>query len=179
MGSLGVGASFTGMVPNPTPIVNPTGVSIWVQIEPGTQHTCALSKAGDAYCWGPNSSGNLGTADPGVGPLSIVWAPSLVNSGGFKWSALAVGYDHVCGIRSTNLAIYCWCVGGLRIPYACHFWGRGCIVKITMGAWNFLLQGGELRWSSRGREHPSDQRHRTHSHSDHAEQPMEQPRGRV
>ena len=75
-------------------------------------HMCAITPAGDAYCWGGNLRGELGavtaTTCGASTPCSTV--PVLV-TGGHSWRALAVGLEFTCGI-TTDDAVYCWGANG-------------------------------------------------------------------
>jgi hypothetical protein len=64
-------------------------------------HTCALTSAGSAYCWGNNVAGALGT-----GSTTNSTMPVAV-SGGLSFTALAAGTNHTCGLTSDGAA-YCW-----------------------------------------------------------------------
>jgi alpha-tubulin suppressor-like RCC1 family protein len=79
----------------------------FASISAGFVHTCALTGAGAAYCWGHNFYGQLGnstTTDPAV-PTSI---PTAV-SGDLSFSALATsqGDSHTCALTGSGMA-YCW-----------------------------------------------------------------------
>lgn len=78
-----------------------------------SEHTCAVSSAGAAYCWGKNPYGQIGLGvaagaaecefgRPGCG----VRAPAEVG-GGLTFSAIDVGYQHSCALTTTGAA-YCW-----------------------------------------------------------------------
>jgi len=73
-------------------------------------HTCGVTDAGVAYCWGYNGSGQLGN-----GSFKSSSIPVAV-SGGFGFSAVAAGstlgtkigaFGHTCGLLSSGAA-YCW-----------------------------------------------------------------------
>ena len=75
-----------------------TGVTL-SQIIAGAGFACALGSASNAYCWGLNSSGQLGNPDTAVNAnlaVSVLSETSLV----------AVGYNHSCLIR--NGKAWCW-----------------------------------------------------------------------
>ena len=83
----------------------PAGVSL-VSIAPGYQHTCAIGSNGKAYCWGYNSSYNLGdgTNIQRNTPVAVIQGgmPSGVTLAG-----IATGGYHTCAL-STNNKVYCW-----------------------------------------------------------------------
>ena len=74
----------------------------WSQVATGAAHTCALTTDQDAYCWGSNQAGQLGTR----GDTASKFAPTLVY-GGFKFSSIASGVNHVCALTPSHDAL-CW-----------------------------------------------------------------------
>jgi alpha-tubulin suppressor-like RCC1 family protein len=84
------------------------GVVKYSSIVTGGFHTCAISLAGDAYCWGYNVDGELGNgANFNIAIPALVSPPS---SGGILYSGLDVGTFHSCAF-STNGNAYCWGYG--------------------------------------------------------------------
>ena len=84
---------------------DPFAVSVsFVAVSAGSTHTCGVTNAGLAYCWGSNSTGQLGD---GTGQNSLT--PALV-SGGYTWVSVRAGNGHTCG--STGGKAYCWGLGG-------------------------------------------------------------------
>ncbi|HTE43787.1 MAG TPA: hypothetical protein VK636_00975 [Gemmatimonadaceae bacterium] len=73
----------------------------WLQVTSGGQHNCALANDKTAYCWGVDTTGQLGD-NAIVRHLS----PRPV-AGGFKFNALAAGASHECGIN-LEAALFCW-----------------------------------------------------------------------
>ena len=67
----------------------------------GFDHSCALTAAGDAYCWGDNSWGQLGETATSQAP-----DPTAV-TGGIIFLSLSAGAEHTCGIGTGNTA-NCW-----------------------------------------------------------------------
>ena len=82
----------------PSPVV---GGQTFQSVSLGNQYACALTQAGQGYCWGSNStklgSGN-GTSDTST-PAPMI--------GGHAFQQISAGYGHACGVTSAN-AIYCW-----------------------------------------------------------------------
>lgn len=75
--------------------------SPWVSFSTWFDHSCALTKAGKAYCWGNNQSGVLGnnTDDPSKVPTPVF--------GDISFASISTGANHTCGI-STVGQTYCW-----------------------------------------------------------------------
>jgi alpha-tubulin suppressor-like RCC1 family protein len=73
------------------------------RIEVGSGIACAVDTAGDGWCWGSNSYGNLGLGSIGG---TVVTTPTKV-LGGLSWKTIVPGLDHTCGI-TTNDEAYCW-----------------------------------------------------------------------
>lgn len=96
-GALGDGS--LGLRLSPAPV---TGGSDYASIAAGKgDHTCALTTAGAAECWGWNGSGQLGTGSTAGSavPVSV--------SGGLTFSALTAGNSFNCALDPVGSA-YCW-----------------------------------------------------------------------
>lgn len=74
----------------------------WSRVSAGGFHTCAITVAGDAYCWGLNNAGQLGT---GVNN-GLSQVPVLV-SGGLRFREISAGTLHTCGV-AVDGSVYCW-----------------------------------------------------------------------
>jgi alpha-tubulin suppressor-like RCC1 family protein len=70
-------------------------------VSAGEVHTCAITSAGAAYCWGSGESGELGDADSArrTTPVAV--------SGGLTFTAVSAGTGHTCGVTRAA-AVYCW-----------------------------------------------------------------------
>jgi alpha-tubulin suppressor-like RCC1 family protein len=68
----------------------------------GGFHSCTLTPTGQAYCWGSNEKGQLGA------PMASDPSPPVpVDAGGLRFTVLAAGYSHTCGLTCWGL-IFCW-----------------------------------------------------------------------
>jgi alpha-tubulin suppressor-like RCC1 family protein len=87
------------------PVLVAGGVS-FAAVSTGFRHTCAVTDAGAAYCWGLNSSaGQLGD-----GTETDRSSPVLV-AGGLEVAAVSAGDFHTCGVTAAGAA-YCWGANG-------------------------------------------------------------------
>ena len=92
----------------PLAVVN--GGLTFSAVASGGDHTCALTTAGAAYCWGANGSGELGN-----GSHANTDVPTAV-AGGMRFTSLTAGDKFTCGIASGGNA---WCWGAnVDSPYA-------------------------------------------------------------
>ena len=82
-----------------TPVAVVGGLSFRV-IRAGGTHTCALTGAGKAYCWGENKDGQLGDGSTS-GRTRPVPIPDL------SFTDISAGGKHGCGIATTGKT-YCW-----------------------------------------------------------------------
>jgi len=72
-------------------------------------HGCGVTGVGKAYCWGDNSSGQLGT-----GTTSSFSSPQLTPvavEGGLRFRNLSAGPFYTCGVTTDDRA-YCWGYNG-------------------------------------------------------------------
>jgi alpha-tubulin suppressor-like RCC1 family protein len=94
------------------------GVSapLFTQLTMGAAHTCGITGAGIAYCWGRNDGNQLGAASSEscrvlAAALACSHAPVLVE-GGHTFTVLSVGSEggQTCGLTADGEA---WCWGSL------------------------------------------------------------------
>lgn len=107
-GQLGVGDSTARNVPTPV-----AGNLSFAQLSVGEYHTCGLTTAGDAYCWGANATvsipgfigfNSLGAL--GVGDTLNRYAPTAVLAG-LKFKQIEAGWGVTCAVAVAGDA-YCW-----------------------------------------------------------------------
>lgn len=101
-GSNGQGRLGTGSGdPGSTRPVQIAGTRDYIDVAAGGGHTCAVAETHQVFCWGVNSSGQLGdgtTAESAV--------PVAVQSGE-SFTTVAAGLRHTCALASSGQA-YCW-----------------------------------------------------------------------
>ena len=96
------GQTGTGL-PDST-LALPTSVAGGLQfqsIAAGGEHTCGIAADGSAYCWGANTSGQLGDSSRTDRALPV---PVV---GGLHFLVVQAGAAFTCGL-TTTLVLYCW-----------------------------------------------------------------------
>jgi hypothetical protein len=97
-----VDGSFTPNVSpcNTTPKLVAGGL-VFASVSPGWLHTCGVTAAGQAHCWGYNGRGQLGNGDTtdAYGPVAV--------AGGLSFTSVDAGDLHTCGVAAGGAA-YCW-----------------------------------------------------------------------
>jgi alpha-tubulin suppressor-like RCC1 family protein len=97
-GQLGIGTTGISQRSLPTPA---GGTLRFVQISAGMDHTCGVTSASTAYCWGNNSNGQLGDGTRGTRTAPVPVA------GGRQFRQIIAGALHTCGVTPANQA-FCW-----------------------------------------------------------------------
>jgi alpha-tubulin suppressor-like RCC1 family protein len=93
----------------PTNASNALALAFW-QVSAGGSHTCGVTTADHAYCWGFSEFGQLGTTDGlqacghGGETCSVKVLPV---AGGLPFRQVSTGWGHTCGI-TTDFVAYCW-----------------------------------------------------------------------
>ncbi len=71
----------------------------------GVSHTCGVTTANVAYCWGQGADGQLGTG------TSVDQPSPVAVSGGLLFQTVVAGWHHSCGLTPGGSA-YCWGANG-------------------------------------------------------------------
>jgi len=84
------------------------------KVSAGSSHTCGLTPAGAAYCWGRNYDGQLGMGTS-AGPqicygIACSTTPVAV-AGGLTFADISAAGAFTCGVTTTHVA-YCWGFNG-------------------------------------------------------------------
>lgn len=98
-GELGNGTTQPSLVP-----IAVSGGHSFTQLSAGrisTASTCGVTAAQEAWCWGANNDGQLGTGDslPSTTPRQVI--------GGVSFQSISVSNFQTCGISAAQAA-YCW-----------------------------------------------------------------------
>jgi alpha-tubulin suppressor-like RCC1 family protein len=123
-GQLGDGTATARNVPT----LVATGGPTFVQLSAGAFHTCGLTAGGAAYCWGQNTSGQLGNGGTGNSLAPVAVSTSLT------FRSISAGELFTCGVVGTPAPsggttagagdVYCWGdneygqVGNTTLPQA-------------------------------------------------------------
>lgn len=92
------GPRGAGCAPRPVEVVME---GRFASVSAGRSHTCALSTAGEAWCWGDGSNGQTGSEGrPSMTPPTPVPRD-------LPFASLAAGFNHTCGLTDDGAA-WCW-----------------------------------------------------------------------
>jgi len=107
-GQLGDGTVSTD--PRNQAVTSPVNVALLganvAQITAGAEHTCALTRAGAAYCWGFNFFGQLGRGFNENGRVDSP-LPVQVDTFSSGVAQISAGGLHTCAVTTAGAA-YCW-----------------------------------------------------------------------
>jgi alpha-tubulin suppressor-like RCC1 family protein len=74
----------------------------WNSISAGQAHTCGVKSDLSLWCWGDNSSGQLGD-----GTQTLESAPVAVTVLGQAWASVSAGSAHTCALAADS-TLWCW-----------------------------------------------------------------------
>lgn len=98
-----LGDSTTVLPLRPVAVL-PLGGVAFVQLDAGNAHTCGVNASGQAYCWGGNTSGQVG--DSTINNTRITPTP-VMQLGGLNFTSISAGTSHTCALSGSGQA-YCW-----------------------------------------------------------------------
>jgi alpha-tubulin suppressor-like RCC1 family protein len=97
-------ASFVFTVYVQAAVPSRSGAYLYLaSVAPGGSHACGLTAAGQAYCWGQGTYGQLGD---GLGTLHLVPTP-VAQPAGVAFASLSAGLRHTCGVTTAG-QVMCW-----------------------------------------------------------------------
>ena len=79
------------------------GALAFREIHGGSTHTCGVTTTNQAYCWGSNDFGQLGTGGFGADATTR----PVAAAGSLRFLAVRVGAGFTCGLTTDN-RIFCW-----------------------------------------------------------------------
>lgn len=74
----------------------------FASVSSGTAHSCGVTAAGEAFCWGTAQAGELGE-----GSVSVVRPRPYPVSGGLRFASISAGNAGTCALTAEGAA-YCW-----------------------------------------------------------------------
>ena len=101
------------------------GLTEVVQLAPRPGGGCALRRDGTAWCWGTNTSGQLGIGITGQPALNT--PRPVVMPAGVTFRAIAASFNRICALATSGTSpVYCWglsegpggTLGSQTAPYA-------------------------------------------------------------
>lgn len=103
-GQVGLAAVAGAIHPTPQNIKVP-GVEAWSAVVAGGAHSCALTADQRLWCWGANTSGQVGSGSAKESELPSAILP------GDAWLTIAAGDNHICAVKNGN-TLWCWGANG-------------------------------------------------------------------
>jgi alpha-tubulin suppressor-like RCC1 family protein len=99
-GQLGDGSGPPGTTTSPVAVLGALGFR---SVSAGDKHTCGVTTANVAYCWGFNAGGQLGdsTTSNSFAPVAVAAPP------GVGFTSVSAGFGHTCAVSTAGPA-YCW-----------------------------------------------------------------------
>lgn len=92
---------------SPVVVQKPLGVSSYIDIAAGDEHSCAIGNDGNAYCWGTGTNGRLGNGGTVQQTTPVkVTMPAGVSA----FTVIDVGATHSCAIGDDK-NMFCWGAG--------------------------------------------------------------------
>ena len=87
---------------SPVPVQVSGHATDWATVTAGQDYTCAEKTGGTVWCWGVNSSGQLGDGTTTDSPV-----PVQVSGHATDWAAVTANWAHTCAIK-TGHTMWCW-----------------------------------------------------------------------
>jgi S1-C subfamily serine protease len=97
-GQFGNGVTDANVSEEPVPVA---GGLDFESLSAGYAHTCGVTREGQAYCWGSNTRGQLGTGSTANSTVPVRVAGDLA------FESIDAGSIHTCGITTAG-EIWCW-----------------------------------------------------------------------
>jgi alpha-tubulin suppressor-like RCC1 family protein len=105
-GRLGNGGTSDQFTPAQVEVTG-VGGEVWTTVSAGgRRHSCGLRDDGTAWCWGWNTTGQLGSGVTSTEELTPVPVTAASVSGS-SWTTVAAGHRHSCGVRDDGTG-WCW-----------------------------------------------------------------------
>ena len=108
-GRLGIGESFAEHFKQKHHQALPASVDGGIRfrsLSAGGVHSCGVATSGQAYCWGDNLEGRLGTGGSGFTARQWNAKPAAVKSD-LIFTMISAGDYHSCGVTTDGI-VYCW-----------------------------------------------------------------------